>query len=566
MVPSFNRMKVLWDDLEIWSSLDQAGERGVFHARTIGGHVHIGYPLAQSLLTDQERRALPRIFYAAKLDPTATPPADELARALRSPTSKGLMRPRTIRLLESQPDADHFRAVLETVASELAEWDGELQDENPGGCSTRRALGGLRICVDLDVVARTASTSVRCRLKREFPEEGLEVEIPGIPGQFLAAEYMDGWSLPVSAVTTGENFDASRLDWDLGVELGTGRPGLQLSLPGRPVRMFIEGTLEGIPGLVETHALPRGQSFYLAYNELHESQIEGWATSECEGFEQLDSLTGLPRDWKFASVSEATGDGSTGGDLPFLPSSSSIRIRPVGGIRSSRSNNFFRFAAPDIRLEGGASDASLLCNGVSMTARTAGAAFVLPTELPAESRISLEAKTGARVAARYSIFLTGDFSLPSPGPVGVLDRAGAPVLSADSDTASVAGAYLLGEQLVVPPSTAELVEDMKSELGNTRTFLLGSVPGQVVEWPTRSLPTTWRPVWAIKMRRRRKGDVIFLRESLEGASPGTGTAGSSRDVRTWKEVLWFWRKRITPPNSIPLRQLWQEFREVAHNV
>jgi hypothetical protein len=37
-------MKELWDDLETWSGLDKAGELGLFEARTIGGHVHIGTP------------------------------------------------------------------------------------------------------------------------------------------------------------------------------------------------------------------------------------------------------------------------------------------------------------------------------------------------------------------------------------------------------------------------------------------------------------------------------------------------------------------------------------------
>ena len=199
MFPSFNRMQELWDDLETWSGLDRAGELGLFHARTIGGHVHIGYPLAQSLLTEQERKALPRIFYEANLDPTTTPPADELARALRSPVSRELLRPRTIRLVESQNDADHYKAILDAVADELAEWDGETQGAGQGGRSTRLASAGLRIGLDLDLVARTATASIRCRLKREFPEDGLYLlEIPGIPGQFLAEEYMEGWSLPVS--------------------------------------------------------------------------------------------------------------------------------------------------------------------------------------------------------------------------------------------------------------------------------------------------------------------------------------------------------------------------------
>ena len=142
MFPSFNRMQEIWDDLEIWSELDKAGEFGLFRSRSIGGHIHIGYPLAQSLLTEQERRALPQIFYETDLDPTATPPADELARALRSHVSRDLLRPRTIRLLEGLYDADHYRAMLDTVASELAEWDGEIQRVGRGGDPTRLAFAG----------------------------------------------------------------------------------------------------------------------------------------------------------------------------------------------------------------------------------------------------------------------------------------------------------------------------------------------------------------------------------------------------------------------------------------
>ena len=566
MVPSFNRMQELWDDLETWSGLDKAGELGLFHARTIGGHIHIGYPLAQSLLTEQERKALPRIFYEANLDPTATPPADELARALRSHVSRELLRPRTISLLESQYDADHYRAILDAVADELAEWDGEIQGAGQGGRPTRLASAGLRIGVDLDLVARTATASVRCRLKREFPEDGLYLEIPGIPGPFLAGEYMEGWSLPVSTWETGEVFDASRLDWNRGVALRTGHAGLQLRLPGRPVRVFVEGTSEGIPGLIEVHALPRGQSFYLAYRELYRSRLEKWATVECRGFQELDVLNGLPAGWKLANISEATGNESVRYDFPFLSFPPSSRLRLVGGIRSSRGPNFFSFAPPDVALEGGTPDAGLYCNGVPMNARSAGGAFVLPKGLPSESRITIEAKTGTAIVARHSLFLTGDFSLPSPEPVGILDSAVSPSLHTDSDGPSIAGAHVLGELPVHPASTAELLEDMKAELGNTRCSLVGPVPGQVVEWPHGELPATWRPVWAIRMLNRRKGHVVFLREGLDGASPCLGVAGTPREVRTWKKLIWFWRKRITPPALPTLRELWEEFREVARNV
>ena len=279
---------------------------------------------------------MPRVFYEANLDPTSTPPADELARALRSPVSRDLLRPRTIRQLESQYDTDLYRAILDVVADELAEWDGEILDVGQGGRPTRLASAGLRIGIDLDMVARAATVSVRCRLKQEFPEDGLHLEIPGIPGQLLAEEYMDGWSLPLSTWETGEVFDASCLDWSQGIALRTGQAGLQLRLPGRPVRVFIEGISEGIAGLIEVHALPRGQSFYLAYSEVCWPRLERWATVECRGFEVLDGLDGLPIGWKLASISEAAGSESVRHDFPFLSFPASSRLRLVGGIRSSR--------------------------------------------------------------------------------------------------------------------------------------------------------------------------------------------------------------------------------------
>ena len=565
-LPSFHRMQELWDDLETWSGLDKAGELGLFQARTIGGHVHIGYPLAQSLLTEQERLALPRVFYEADLDPTATPPADELARALRSPVSRDLLRPRTIRQLENQYDTDHYKAILDVVADELAEWDGEILGAGQGGRPARLTSAGLRICIDLDMVARTATASVRCRLKREFPEDGLHLGIPEIPGQFLAGEYMDGWSLPLSTWETGEALDASRLDWNRGVALRTRQAGLHLRLPGRPVRAFVEGTSEGIPGLIEVHALPRGQSFYLAYRELYWPQLEQWATVECQGFEDLDVLGGLPAGWKLARISEATGTESVRHDFPFLSFPPSARLRFVGGIRSSRGNNFFSFAPPDVALEGGPPDAGLYRNGVLISARSAGDTFVLPEGLPSESRITLEAKNSTGIVASLSLFLTGDFSLPSPEPSGILDPAVSPSLHTGDGGPWIAGAHVLGELPVHPVSAAELLEDMKSELGNARCSLVGPVPGQVVEWPHGEFPSTWRPVWAIKMTKRRKGQAVFLRESLDGALPCARVAGTPREVRTWKKLVWYWRRRIMPPALPTLRELWAEFREVARNV
>ena len=73
-VPGFNQMRELWDDLENWSVYDKQGELGIFQSRSVGGHVHIGYPLSQALLVEKERQALPHVFYHAGLDPSSSHP------------------------------------------------------------------------------------------------------------------------------------------------------------------------------------------------------------------------------------------------------------------------------------------------------------------------------------------------------------------------------------------------------------------------------------------------------------------------------------------------------------
>src|SRR5262249_7977688 len=101
--PSFNRMLDLWDDLEKWTIQDKGGALGLFEGRILGGWIHVGLPLAQTILTDKEQRNLPDVFFAAGLDPAATPTSEALVQALMN-SGSGRLRARTLRAL--QPDAD----------------------------------------------------------------------------------------------------------------------------------------------------------------------------------------------------------------------------------------------------------------------------------------------------------------------------------------------------------------------------------------------------------------------------------------------------------------------------
>ena len=68
--PDFSEIWQLWQDLERWANQEKSGELGIFICRSIGKQKHIGLPLAQTLLSEEERRLLPSIFASAYLDLT----------------------------------------------------------------------------------------------------------------------------------------------------------------------------------------------------------------------------------------------------------------------------------------------------------------------------------------------------------------------------------------------------------------------------------------------------------------------------------------------------------------
>ena len=172
---------------------------------------------------------------------------------------------------------------------------------------------------------------------------------------------------------------------------------------------------------------------------------------------------------------------------------------------------------------------------------------------------------GDSVIARQSLFLTGDFSLRHPDASFHLNRFGLAVEGTADGSPLIAGATIQGDVPELQEAHEMLVEDVQAVWGNNTGFLIGRRPGQVSPWPDECLPASWRPVWAIAMRRRR-GTAIFLGERLDRSLPSSRIAGERRSVRAWKRILWHWRKRITPPDLPPLRTLWKDFQEIARNV
>jgi hypothetical protein len=190
--------------------------------------------------------------------------------------------------------------------------------------------------------------------------------------------------------------------------------------------------------------------------------------------------------------------------------------------------------------------------------------FSLPGGLPTESRILIEASAGDSVVARQSLFLTGDFAIRNPESPVSLDRFGSVVNTQDGTPSYITGASIHGTE-AQEAYPAELFEDIGVEIGNGTGYLIGRCPGQVLKWPAQSLPLKWSPVWAITKKRRR-GMAIFVGNSVANDVPGTTIDGSPRNIRKWKEVIWYWRKRVRPSDLAPVRGLWKKYQEVARRV
>ena len=416
----------------------------------------------------------------------------------------------------------------------------------------------------MDVPAQKLCASLRCKLNREFPEDGIVLNVPGDHIRLLAEDYLSGWSTPLHNATTGESVDATHFNWADGVLMKTESTSWKVRLPGRLLRVFVDGRSEGLSEQIEVQALPRGQPFFIAYSESCWPDIEKWATTQCSGFQEYQINRGLPPGWKLAEVAGAISDDAIKARFPYMSFPATARLRLVGGIRSGRGTNYFCFAPPHVALEGGMVDPSVFCNGLPLAPHAGTGVFSLPNGLPTETRLVVEATFGDGLILHQSLFLTGDYSVTAPEKPLHINRFGSIASSPDDKDSYIIGTIIQGT--TIPDiSPQELLEDLGVELSGSINILIGRKPGQIATWSGGSDHLKWQPAWAISMRGR-QGYAIFIGDKPSDFLPDAVAVGTARDVRKWKDVVWYSRKRIAPPALPSLRALWKMYQGVAHDV
>ncbi len=550
--PSFERMLELWDDLERWSIRDRGGDLGLFEARIVGGKIHIGLPLAQTVLTGGERHALPRIFADAGLDAGRSPSTRELRRAL-SLHGRQWLRPRTMSSIERGSEG-FVGALLDVVADDFLSWDGTTTATKDGEAPQREVHAGLRLCLSLDRVAGEVLAVLRCQTKKEFPEDGLRLSGVG-DGEFVCAEFIAGWSTPLADPETGAPYEPPASTWHAGVAASDSATGWQLRLASARVRVFVDGRDELLPGLVEVLELPQDGPFYLAFATSAEPALGAWLSSECEGWQPIAVIAGLPAQWVLGSVRAAKTDRGLRDVRPELGFPDRLSMRLVGGIRAAPGNSFFSFAPPQVALDGASSTDRLFCQG-SILERDAGSSmYPLPDDPPVDTRIGLEVWRGDEAIRRASLYLLSGFSWRLERGIVSVDRYG--FASAEG---SIAGAA--SPPTPEDPFPLDLLRTPGLAGSAGRIYFIGREAGQISVWPVED-PPEWQAVWAIPFGKR--GRAIFCGTTIAEAAPLPRRNADRSRVRLWHDVLWRRRRDISPPLDREQKVLWRRYRDALRD-
>jgi hypothetical protein len=185
--------------------------------------------------------------------------------------------------------------------------------------------------------------------------------------------------------------------------------------------------------------------------------------------------------------------------------------------------------------------------------------FVLPVEPGDSGKVSIEAKAENQVVARRNLYFSDECMPPKNEPPWC-DKFGHYLTENLSASSVVCGCVVRGD-------TPAFTDFFLPELPFTgRIILLGAKPGQIFirHSEVMTLNLDWDPVWAVLMNRR--GVAVFCGTSLDKAQPLDGEFGDKRQILHWREVVWHWRHRISPPQHRSLARLWTLYQEKARTL
>lgn len=569
--PGFQEMANLWDDLEKWSVEDKKEELGRFKSRIRGKWRHVGRPLSQTLLSDDERKALPGIFSDCGFDPTNIPSEDIIRRGLIDRGSKHL-RHRTLTLLKSQEgdNQEFINALLDLVITESEEWgkyepplpivDRPAVDAQLPGKEKETLSPPLffRTCIKLDPPKQHANISLRLKTTRPFPDNGLEFKVDG-KTLTCAGTMPEGWSTKLKEIPGNTTFDPSDLNWFKDWKFIDAENGWSVTYKKSNIRVFLPGDEESIPGFIESQKLSRDCEFCIICHESIAKSIREWGQKSCESFSEL-TYTGVPKGWTLFKGMGAT-EPCKGIDVLGL--SNLLRIQLEGGIGLGHGNLYLCFAPPRIKIDGGLGNEKLLLNGTEIEKPSANMCWELPEDTPIDRPLNIQILRDGTLLPESRVIQLAEPSINSKSTNSAPKRdCKGDVIKGEAIPDYVTGA------LVVSPKHEDIeLPKIPPTALSERLIFIGQVAGQISRGPSESMPSLWTPVWVFYKTSRKDWATHFCRQNFaEDTAPIVRKEYSEKNRRAWKEALWVMRKRTRPPELPALAKLWVKYMEAAKNI
>lgn len=574
--PSFDKMDRLWDNLERWSKSYKHGELGSFTKRIRGGNVHIGLPLSQTILSDDERKFLPQIFSESEIDPTDPPSELSLSHMLLKYGANKLAK-RTLQLLRSDDEINNEirNALIDFILEELTEWDGStsetitLDTQHLERIATIRPSSvGLRLCFDPpDLLIKRILFHLRFKANRPFPESGLDF---GYRGQIYSCfeTVPPKWSTKLKNSDTGDYLNAAEIDWTKGVKFQDKEKSWRANLKAAYVHLFLPGNREGLPGWIESQRLERNCEFILACHSTKADVIWRWGTSSCKEF-QMISFQGLPDNWSLFKGHSAH---QPCHEVEVLNLPSFLRLRFQGGIRIGRSNSYLVFSPPSVILEGNYGDERIVITSGSYKQdlerdASASPSWTIPPNVPVGEPLDIEVYRCGNDLLEHKVLQVVQPTISiKQEDTPKRDCLGQIVTGEDPEN-YVRGAIV---ECVTLPSWESFPQVYPTYLSK-RIIFLGSRPGEVTDWPEEDLPKSWKPVWAmakVPKSGKERWDVHycgFETQKIFDLNPGD-PLNDRRAVKRWAETIRVKRKRIKGPSIRALRLLWAKYMEAANHA
>ena len=507
----FDRMYLLWEDLEIWSRKDKDEGFGIFSVRVRGGWRHVGIPSFETLCSTDELALLPKLFNDADLDPLDAP-APEVIISLLHKYGGDIFRPRTIRMLDDpSKEGSMFRSALATLVMEqLENWDGyDIQADTEKALMRQSINAGLRICINIDFFSGNVRSYFRFKPKNTIPDDGLVLIRSKTGKKYYCSGYTNGWSTQLmSGGANQERLNARELDWKSG-EYFEGETGdWHTKLRAASTRVFKEG-LDGLKDWVEVQRIERDTRYMIASVGQDAEKIESWGPGSMTEFNKMSS-EGLPEGWKLydcRNIKESCNG------IGVLTVSSFTRIKLVGGIKSRKRNSYFDFARPSIVIENGIGGEIIKVDNILVDKKDGKAGWVLPDLVEIGKPLRIEVTRGSELIGRKFVRLESFDALPNLDATPFRNSAGEIVTQTSMGPLAI-GAFVVG---------LDFIENFEVQLPfymSSRIIFIGSVPGQIVDWPLDDISNDWDPVWAIwsLMRQDFSLVVICLELIFEGCN------------------------------------------------